>query len=148
MLYLFLLYSKVIQSYIYVYIQLLTHTYTRTHICVPNRFSRLQLSAPPWTAARQGSVHGILQARMLEWVPCPPPGGLPDQGSSQVSMPPALAGRLLQPWRLCLRLTLFSITCHSVDSSPRAAQQGLVCPSWIEQLPLLVPSVRPPAPPP
>ena len=23
-------------------------------------------------------VHGILQARILEWLPCPPPGGLPD----------------------------------------------------------------------
>ena len=39
------------------------------------------------------SVHGILQARVLEWVACPPPGDLPDPGiepSSLVS--PALAG--------------------------------------------------------
>ena len=39
------------------------------------------------------SVHGILQARILEWVACPPPGDLPDPGiepSSLVS--PALAG--------------------------------------------------------
>ena len=26
------------------------------------------------------SVPGILQARVLEWVPCPPPGDLPDPG--------------------------------------------------------------------
>ena len=26
------------------------------------------------------SVHGILQARILEWLPCPPPGDLPDPG--------------------------------------------------------------------
>ena len=26
------------------------------------------------------SVHGILQARVLEWLPCPPPGDLPDPG--------------------------------------------------------------------
>ena len=26
------------------------------------------------------SVHGILQARILEWVPCPSPGDLPDPG--------------------------------------------------------------------
>ena len=26
------------------------------------------------------SVHGILQTRILEWVPCPPPGDLPDTG--------------------------------------------------------------------
>ena len=28
------------------------------------------------------SVHGILQARILEWVACPPPGNLPDPGSN------------------------------------------------------------------
>ena len=42
------------------------------------------------------SVPGILQARILEWLPCSPPGDLPDPGpgikySSLVS--PALAGR-------------------------------------------------------
>ena len=26
------------------------------------------------------SVHGILQARILEWLPFPPPGDLPDPG--------------------------------------------------------------------
>ena len=26
------------------------------------------------------SVHGILQARILEWLPCPPPGDLPSPG--------------------------------------------------------------------
>ena len=26
------------------------------------------------------SVHGILQARILEWVACPPPGGFPNPG--------------------------------------------------------------------
>ena len=26
------------------------------------------------------SVHGILQAGILEWLPCPPPGDLPDSG--------------------------------------------------------------------
>ena len=26
------------------------------------------------------SVHEILQARILEWVPCPPPGDLPNPG--------------------------------------------------------------------
>ena len=24
------------------------------------------------------SVHGVLQARILKWVPCPPPGDLPN----------------------------------------------------------------------
>ena len=39
------------------------------------------------------SVHGILQARRLEWVACPPPGDLPDPGIEPVPlMAPALAG--------------------------------------------------------
>ena len=32
------------------------------------------------------SVHGILQARILEWSPCPPPGGLPDPGMTSCSL--------------------------------------------------------------
>ena len=39
------------------------------------------------------SVHGILQARILEWVAFLPPGDLPNVGSKPVSsVPPALAG--------------------------------------------------------
>ena len=38
------------------------------------------------------SVHEILQARILEWWPHPPPGRLPDPGIEPVSLPsPALA---------------------------------------------------------
>jgi len=36
------------------------------------------------------SVHGILQARLLEWLPFPSPGDLPDPGIEPVF--PALAG--------------------------------------------------------
>ena len=36
------------------------------------------------------SVHGISQARILEWLPFPPPGDLPDPGIKPAS--PALAG--------------------------------------------------------
>ena len=40
------------------------------------------------------SVHGILQARILEWVAMPPPGDLPDPTIKPVSlMSPVLAGR-------------------------------------------------------
>ena len=35
-------------------------------------------------------VHGILQARTLEWLPFPSPGDLPDPGTEPAS--PALAG--------------------------------------------------------
>ena len=31
------------------------------------------------------SVHGILQVRILEWLPCPPPGELPDPGIEPAS---------------------------------------------------------------
>ena len=34
------------------------------------------------------SVHGILQARILELVPCPPPGDLPDPGMELISLTP------------------------------------------------------------
>ena len=38
------------------------------------------------------SVHGVLQARILEWVPFPSPGDLPDPGIEPTSlMSPALA---------------------------------------------------------
>ena len=40
------------------------------------------------------SVHRILQARILEWVACPPPGDLPDPGIKSASLTfLALAGR-------------------------------------------------------
>ena len=36
------------------------------------------------------SVHGIFQARILEWVACPPPGDLSDPGiEPESSMSPA-----------------------------------------------------------
>ena len=38
-------------------------------------------------------VHGILQARIQEWLPCPPPGHLPYPGTEPASLlSPALAG--------------------------------------------------------
>ena len=41
------------------------------------------------------SVHGIVQARILEWVALPSPGDLPDPGIKSRSLKsPALAGRL------------------------------------------------------
>ena len=42
----------------------------QVHACVLSRFSRVLLFATPWTAAPfpGSSVHGLLQARILEWV--------------------------------------------------------------------------------
>ena len=47
-------------------------------VCVLNGFSRIQLLAD--CSLPDSSVHGILQARILEWVSIPPPGDLPDPG--------------------------------------------------------------------
>ena len=57
-------------------------------------FSRVQLCATPWTVAHQAPLSmGILQARIQEWVACPPPGDLPNPGMEPESlMSPALAG--------------------------------------------------------
>ena len=57
--------------------------------------AKLLQSWDPMDCSPPGSsVHGILQARILEWVACPPPGDLPDPGSEpEPPMPPALAGR-------------------------------------------------------
>ena len=48
----------------------------------------------PMDCSRPGSsVHGILQARIQEWVACPPPRDLPDPGIEPASLTsPALAG--------------------------------------------------------
>ena len=48
----------------------------------------------PMDCSPPGSfVHGILQARILEWVPCPPPGDLPNPGiESESLIAPALTG--------------------------------------------------------
>ena len=41
--------------------------------------SRVQVFATPWTVAHQ-AVHGILQARILDWVAISFSGDLPDPG--------------------------------------------------------------------
>jgi len=47
----------------------------------------------PWSLPGS-SVHGILQARILEGLPCLPSGDLPNSGIEPLSlMSPALAGR-------------------------------------------------------
>ena len=65
---------------------------TRTKI-VLNRFSHVHFYSMDCSLPGS-SVHGILHARILEWVAMPPPGDLPDPGIEPVSlMSPALAGR-------------------------------------------------------
>ena len=54
----------------------------------------LSLCDPMDLSPPGSSVHGILQARILEWVATSSSGALPDPQTEPVSlMPPALAGR-------------------------------------------------------
>ena len=52
------------------------------------------------------SVHGIFQARILEWVVLPPPGDLPDTGVKSASLASPLIGRQViyrcTTWEDCL----------------------------------------------
>ena len=46
------------------------------------------------------SVHRIFQARILEWVPFPPPGDLPNPGNEHVSCVFCTAGRFFTHWAI------------------------------------------------
>ena len=56
------------------------------------------------------SVPGILQARILEWLPRPPPGNLPTPGIELMS--PALAAAAAKSRQSCPTL------CDPIDGSP------------------------------
>ena len=60
------------------------------------------------------SVHGIFHARMLEWVPCPTPGDLPNPGIKSASL--ALAGGVFTtvPPGLSKSLAMEMVTHSSV----------------------------------
>ena len=57
------------------------------YVCVLSYLSNVQLCATPDSVASQGSsVHGILQARILECVAMPSSGDLPDPGIEPTSL--------------------------------------------------------------
>ena len=67
------------------------------------------------------SIHGISQVRVLEWLPFPSPGDLPDPGIEPVS--PALAGRFCTTESLRnITDTQISVTAQMLASS--ATWQG------------------------
>ena len=57
------------------------------------------LFVTPWDCSPQdSSVHGILQARLLEWVAFPPPKEFPGSGIEPISpASPVLASKCLTP---------------------------------------------------
>ena len=66
------------------------------HACMLSRFSRVWLFATLWTVCSlPGSfIHGVLQARILEWVAISSSWGSSHPGTKPTSlMSPALAGR-------------------------------------------------------
>ena len=55
--------------------------------CVLSRFSRVQLSVTPWTAARQApQSRGVSRQEDWSGLPCPPPGDLPSSGIKHASL--------------------------------------------------------------
>ena len=59
---------------------------------VVKSLSCIRLFATPWTVAHQAPLHGVLPARILEWVAISSPGDLPNPGIKPMSpVTPALA---------------------------------------------------------
>ena len=108
--------------------------------------SYLALCDPTDYSPPNSSVQGILQASILEWLPCPPPGDLPDPGMESKSLTsPALAGRIFTTkchqgspfcFLLCMRarsLQLCPTLCNLVDcSSPGSSVHGILQVSILE----------------
>ena len=59
--------------------------YACVHVCAKSLQSCLTLCDPMDCTLPASPVHGILQARTLRWVSCPPLGDLPDPGIEPVS---------------------------------------------------------------
>ena len=75
------------------FIQLTNHPITMRCFHAKSLQSCLPLWNPITWSLPGSSVHGILKARVLEWLPCPPPGDLPDPGIKPLSLlSPALTG--------------------------------------------------------
>ena len=81
--------------------------------CVKLLQSCLTLCDPMDCSQPGSSVHGILQARILDWLLCPPPGDLPYLGIEPMSLTsPALVGGLFTSsttWESLLLMLLFFI---------------------------------------
>ena len=83
------------------------------HIYMPAAQSCPTLRGPKDCTLPDSSIHGIFQARILEWLPFPLPGDLPDPGIEPVSLvSPALAGGVftsVPPGKLPSRDTRYSL---------------------------------------
>ena len=73
-------------------------------VCAKSLQSCLTLCDPMDCSPSGSSVPEVLQARILEWLLCPPPGDLPDPGTALSCLKSlALAGRFFAtsaPWEV------------------------------------------------
>ena len=77
--------------------------------------SRLTLCNPMDCSLPGSSVHGISQARILEELPTPPPGDLPNLQIEPVSfVSPALVGKLFTSWANIYSICKKAAGCHAV----------------------------------
>ena len=81
--------------------------------CMLSRFGCGRLCDPMGHSLPGSSVHGILQARILQWLPCSPPGDLPNPG-----MEPALAIRFFTTSTTWKALNIH-IPVYKVSKLPR-----------------------------
>ena len=103
------------------------------------------------------SVHGSLQARVLEWVATLSSRDLPDQGTEHVSLkPPALAGRFFTasaiweapPWASPSFLIPFDPPFLLFDVSPLTPILGTLMHPWVSPGQFLCPRSSQTPPPP
>ena len=90
--------------------------------------SYVQLFATPWTVGPPGSSHGILQARILEWVAIPF-----SRGSFWLSVAPVLAGRFFTtepPGKLLMSF----LYLKPFNSFPMFTEQWSKSSSWLTVL--------------
>ena len=108
-------------NHTYIYIHIYTHVYAHTYICIIffRFFSFMKVKVtqlcPTLYVTLDYTVHGILQARILEWVAFPSPGDLPNPGIKpwsptwQVdSLPAEPQGKPIFPYRLFKILSIVS----------------------------------------
>ena len=107
--------SRLLQSTFHILYSKL-HTY---HACVLSHFSHVRLFANPWTVG--SSVHGIFQARILEWVAISSSRGFSwprDQTASPVSRALQAHSLLLRHWGSPIHSTAAATAAKSLQSCP------------------------------
>ena len=104
--------------------------------CLLSYFSPIRLFVTPMSCSLPGSsVHGILQARILEWMPFPSPGDLHDPGI-EPSSPALQADSLLtELWEMpypLLNLWFWCVAQNKLSSQCTLGEGAGVQPQWIQ----------------